>query len=146
MGHVVLKEFFVDRRESAEAEAGDELQDIVAATVAAMERVHVARRPEDLVVQLGDDRQRRCRPHPLDGGEEGGRWLVEVEEPAGITRHACGALVLTGPGVHRSFLWKEFERARDIAIHANRECDAQACVELVDLAVGVDSRVRLRHT
>jgi mycobactin lysine-N-oxygenase len=32
-----------------------------------------------------------------------GRWLVEVEEPSGPSRHACGALVLTGPGTHRAF-------------------------------------------
>jgi mycobactin lysine-N-oxygenase len=37
----------------------------------------------------------------LDEGEE--RWLVEVEEPGGSTRHAGGALVLTGPGTHRAF-------------------------------------------
>jgi mycobactin lysine-N-oxygenase len=35
--------------------------------------------------------------------EEGEGWLVEVEEPAGTSRHAGGALVLTGPGTHRSF-------------------------------------------
>jgi mycobactin lysine-N-oxygenase len=35
--------------------------------------------------------------------EEGGRWLVEVEEPSGTSRHAGGALVLTGPGTHRAF-------------------------------------------
>jgi mycobactin lysine-N-oxygenase len=33
----------------------------------------------------------------------GGRWLVEVEAPSGSSRHACGALVLTGPGTHRAF-------------------------------------------
>jgi mycobactin lysine-N-oxygenase len=37
----------------------------------------------------------------LDAG--GDRWVVEVEEPAGTSRHACGALVLTGPGIHRAF-------------------------------------------
>jgi mycobactin lysine-N-oxygenase len=35
--------------------------------------------------------------------ERGERWLVEVAEPAGTSRHACGALLLTGPGIHRSF-------------------------------------------
>jgi mycobactin lysine-N-oxygenase len=36
--------------------------------------------------------------------EEGGeRWLVDVEEPSGNSQHTCAALVLTGPGVHRSF-------------------------------------------
>jgi mycobactin lysine-N-oxygenase len=34
------------------------------------------------------------------GGE---RWLVDVEEPGGTSRHAGGALVLTGPGTHRAF-------------------------------------------
>jgi mycobactin lysine-N-oxygenase len=37
----------------------------------------------------------------LDDGE---RWAVDVEGPAGRTRHAAtAALVLTGPGVHRDF-------------------------------------------
>ncbi len=35
--------------------------------------------------------------------EQRERWLVEAEGPAGPSRHACGALVLTGPGIHRSF-------------------------------------------
>jgi mycobactin lysine-N-oxygenase len=30
-----------------------------------------------------------------------GRWLLDVLEPDAPTRHLCGALVLTGPGVHR---------------------------------------------
>ncbi len=34
---------------------------------------------------------------------DGERWVVEVEEPSGSSRHAGGALVLTGPGVHNSF-------------------------------------------
>jgi mycobactin lysine-N-oxygenase len=37
----------------------------------------------------------------LDEGGE--RWLVDVEEPSGPSRHAGAALVLTGPGVHRAF-------------------------------------------
>jgi mycobactin lysine-N-oxygenase len=35
--------------------------------------------------------------------EEGERWLVEVEEPGGVSQHSGGALVLTGPGTHRAF-------------------------------------------
>jgi mycobactin lysine-N-oxygenase len=35
--------------------------------------------------------------------EAGDRWVVEVEEASGTSRHAGGALVLTGPGVHRAF-------------------------------------------
>jgi mycobactin lysine-N-oxygenase len=31
------------------------------------------------------------------------RWLVEVEEAAARSRHSAGALVLTGPGIHRAF-------------------------------------------
>jgi mycobactin lysine-N-oxygenase len=42
----------------------------------------------------------RVRQVSLQGGE---RWLVEVEEPSGASQHAGGALVLTGPGVHRAF-------------------------------------------
>jgi mycobactin lysine-N-oxygenase len=37
----------------------------------------------------------------LEQGGEG--WQVEVAEESGVSRHACGALVLTGPGVHRAF-------------------------------------------
>jgi mycobactin lysine-N-oxygenase len=37
----------------------------------------------------------------LDAARE--RWVVEVSEPDGASRHTCAALVLTGPGIHRSF-------------------------------------------
>jgi mycobactin lysine-N-oxygenase len=37
----------------------------------------------------------------LDEGRE--RWVVEVDESGGSSRHTGSALVLTGPGVHRSF-------------------------------------------
>jgi mycobactin lysine-N-oxygenase len=35
--------------------------------------------------------------------EEGERWLVEAETGSGKESHAGGALVLTGPGIHRAF-------------------------------------------
>lgn len=35
--------------------------------------------------------------------EEGERWLVEAETATGKETHAGGALVLTGPGIHRAF-------------------------------------------
>jgi mycobactin lysine-N-oxygenase len=35
--------------------------------------------------------------------EAGERWVVDVEEQDGSSRHTCGALVLTGPGIHRAF-------------------------------------------
>ncbi len=35
--------------------------------------------------------------------EAGERWLVESEADGGTARHAGGALVLTGPGIHRAF-------------------------------------------
>jgi mycobactin lysine-N-oxygenase len=35
--------------------------------------------------------------------EDGEGWEVEVEEPERRSRHAAGALVLTGPGIHRAF-------------------------------------------
>jgi mycobactin lysine-N-oxygenase len=35
--------------------------------------------------------------------EEGERWLVEAEAAEGKEVHAGGALVLTGPGIHRAF-------------------------------------------
>lgn len=37
----------------------------------------------------------------LEEGDE--RWLVEAETAAGRAVHASGALVLTGPGIHRAF-------------------------------------------
>jgi mycobactin lysine-N-oxygenase len=35
--------------------------------------------------------------------EAGERWVVEVEEDGGASTHTGGALVLTGPGIHRAF-------------------------------------------
>jgi len=35
--------------------------------------------------------------------EDGERWLVEAEAGGATTRHLGGALVLTGPGIHRAF-------------------------------------------
>jgi mycobactin lysine-N-oxygenase len=35
--------------------------------------------------------------------ERGERWVVEVAEPSGTSRHAAAGLVLTGPGIHRAF-------------------------------------------
>jgi mycobactin lysine-N-oxygenase len=34
---------------------------------------------------------------------DGERWVVEAEADGGKSRHAGGALVLTGPGIHRAF-------------------------------------------
>jgi mycobactin lysine-N-oxygenase len=34
---------------------------------------------------------------------EGDRWVVEATEEGGVSNHAAGALVLTGPGIHRAF-------------------------------------------
>jgi mycobactin lysine-N-oxygenase len=35
--------------------------------------------------------------------QEGGGWEVEVTETDEAQRHSCGALVLTGPGIHKAF-------------------------------------------
>jgi len=35
--------------------------------------------------------------------EAGERWTVEVEEPERRSQHSAGAVVLTGPGIHRAF-------------------------------------------
>jgi len=43
------------------------------------------------------------RVERVELGEGGDGWEVEVAEPGGTSRHSCGALVLTGPGVHREF-------------------------------------------
>jgi mycobactin lysine-N-oxygenase len=45
----------------------------------------------------------RGRVTEISLDETGERWSVEVAEPSGTSRHNCGALVLTGPGVHRAF-------------------------------------------
>ncbi len=39
----------------------------------------------------------------IELAESGGGWRVEVGEAGGVSSHECGALVLTGPGVHRAF-------------------------------------------
>ncbi len=65
--------------------------------------------------------------------EEGQHWLVEVEEPGGTSRHAGGALVLTGPGTHRFFPHElavasrvfhcDSRREEFASIPDDRECD-----------------------
>jgi mycobactin lysine-N-oxygenase len=61
------------------------------------------------------------------------RWLVEVEGAEGQSRHLGGALVLTGPGIHRSFPHEpavasrvfhcDSRRDEFARIPADRECD-----------------------
>lgn len=51
----------------------------------------------------------------------GGRWQVDVAEPDGTTRHEAGALVLTGPGVHRSFPHEEAIAGRVFHCDSRRE-------------------------
>jgi len=58
----------------------------------------------------------------LDGER---RWLVEVEEAAGTSSHRAGALVLTGPGVHRSFPHEPEIAARVFHCDSRREEFAQ---------------------
>ena len=65
-----------------------------------------------------------------DAGE---RWLVEVEEPGGSSRHVAGALVLTGPGTHRAFPHEpsvaarvfhcDSKRSEFAHLPEDRECD-----------------------
>ena len=64
---------------------------------------------------------------------EGERWVVEAEEEGGSSRHAGGALVLTGPGIHRAFPHEpavadrvfhcDSRRDEFARIPADRECD-----------------------
>ncbi|HVY96157.1 MAG TPA: SidA/IucD/PvdA family monooxygenase [Solirubrobacterales bacterium] len=51
----------------------------------------------------------------------GDRWTVDVAEPDGATRHDCAALVLTGPGVHRSFPHEEAVAPRVFHCDSRRE-------------------------
>jgi mycobactin lysine-N-oxygenase len=65
--------------------------------------------------------------------QEGGRWIVEVAERSGASRHACGGLVLTGPGTHRSFPHEpeiasrvfhcDSERSEFARLPSDRGCD-----------------------
>jgi mycobactin lysine-N-oxygenase len=50
-----------------------------------------------------------------------GRWQVDVAEADGTTRHEAGALVLTGPGVHRSFPHEEAIAPRVFHCDSRRE-------------------------
>ncbi len=52
-------------------------------------------------------------------------WLVEVEEPAGRSRHSAGALVLTGPGIHRAFPHEPSVASRLFHCDSRREEFAQ---------------------
>jgi mycobactin lysine-N-oxygenase len=64
---------------------------------------------------------------------EGERWVVEVEEHGGSSRHTGGALVLTGPGIHRAFPHEpavaervfhcDSKRGEFARIPEERECD-----------------------
>jgi mycobactin lysine-N-oxygenase len=44
--------------------------------------------------------------------QAGERWLVDVSESEGSSRHACDGLVLTGPGSHRAFPHEESVAAK----------------------------------
>lgn len=65
--------------------------------------------------------------------EAGERWVVEVEEDGGSSVHIGGALVLTGPGIHRAFPHEpavadrvfhcDSKREEFARIPAGEECD-----------------------
>jgi len=65
--------------------------------------------------------------------EAGERWVVEVEEDGGSSIHVGGALVLTGPGIHRAFPHEpavadrvfhcDSKREEFARIPADEECD-----------------------
>ena len=64
---------------------------------------------------------------------EGERWVVEADEEGGTSRHTGGALVLTGPGIHRAFPHEpavadrvfhcDSRREEFARIPADRQCD-----------------------
>jgi mycobactin lysine-N-oxygenase len=64
---------------------------------------------------------------------EGERWIVDVEGASGSSRHACAALVLTGPGIHSAFPHEpdiagrvfhcDSERAEFARLPEDGECD-----------------------
>jgi mycobactin lysine-N-oxygenase len=89
---------------------------------------------------------------------EGGRWVVEVVEQGGATRHSAGALVLTGPGIHRSFPHEpeiaervfhcDSERSEFAQLPEDRDCDVavvgggESALSCVMFLRGLRSRCR----
>lgn len=67
--------------------------------------------------------------------DEGSRWLVEVEETSGTSRHAGGALMLTGPGVHRAFPHEPSVAPRVFHCDSKRSEFARLPEEECDVAV-----------
>jgi mycobactin lysine-N-oxygenase len=75
----------------------------------------------------------RARVDQVTLDSVGERWLVEAEGEEGASRHGGGALVLTGPGIHRSFPHEpavashvfhcDSRRDEFARIPADRECD-----------------------
>ncbi len=75
----------------------------------------------------------RARVNQVTLDSDGERWLVEAEGEEGASRHSGGALVLTGPGIHRSFPHEPAVASRVFhcdsrrdefpRIPADRECD-----------------------
>jgi len=75
----------------------------------------------------------RARVTQVTLDREGERWVVEADEDGGASRHRGGALVLTGPGIHRSFPHEpavasrvfhcDSRRDEFARIPADRECD-----------------------
>jgi mycobactin lysine-N-oxygenase len=66
---------------------------------------------------------------------EENRWEVEVEGGAGSSRHAAGALVLTGPGVHRAFPHEPGVASRLFHCDSRRSEFARLPEERCDVAV-----------
>ncbi len=75
----------------------------------------------------------RARVSQVTIDEAGERWVVEAEEDGGSSRHTAGALVLTGPGIHRAFPHEpavaervfhcDSKRSEFARIPADRACD-----------------------
>jgi mycobactin lysine-N-oxygenase len=75
----------------------------------------------------------RARVNQVTLDPDGESWLVEAEGEEGTSRHSGGALVLTGPGIHRSFPHEpavasrvfhcDSRRDEFARIPADRECD-----------------------
>ncbi len=68
--------------------------------------------------------------------ESGSNWTVAVTEPSGDSLHSCGALVLTGPGVHRAFPHEEAVAPRVFHCDSKRgEFERLPSEESCDIAV-----------
>jgi mycobactin lysine-N-oxygenase len=78
----------------------------------------------------------RGRVTEISLDESGDNWTVEVAGSSGSSLHSCGALVLTGPGVHRAFPHEQAVASRIFHCDSKRsEFERLPSEESCDIAV-----------